>query len=36
LTAAGFSVRTIGDAGGIGYIEGAIRGAAEAVVQITT
>jgi NADPH-dependent 2,4-dienoyl-CoA reductase/sulfur reductase-like enzyme len=36
LTAAGFSVRTIGDAGGVGYIEGAIRGAAEAVVQITT
>ena len=35
LTAAGFSVRTIGDAGGVGYIEGAIRGAAEAVVAIT-
>jgi len=31
LSAAGFRVQTIGDAGGVGYIEGAMRGAAEAV-----
>ncbi|MGB5077698.1 MAG: NAD(P)/FAD-dependent oxidoreductase [Sphingorhabdus sp.] len=36
LTDAGLPVRTIGDATGVGYIEGAIRGAAEAVVQITS
>jgi 2,4-dienoyl-CoA reductase-like NADH-dependent reductase (Old Yellow Enzyme family)/NADPH-dependent 2,4-dienoyl-CoA reductase/sulfur reductase-like enzyme len=32
----GFVVRTIGDATGVGYIEGAIRGAAEAVAELTT
>ncbi|MBV1918198.1 MAG: NAD(P)/FAD-dependent oxidoreductase [Sphingomonadaceae bacterium] len=31
----GYLVHTIGDAGGVGYIEGAIQGAAKAVVQIT-
>jgi 2,4-dienoyl-CoA reductase-like NADH-dependent reductase (Old Yellow Enzyme family)/NADPH-dependent 2,4-dienoyl-CoA reductase/sulfur reductase-like enzyme len=31
LVEAGFDVRTIGDANGVGYIEGAIRGAAHAV-----
>ncbi|WP_353227361.1 FAD-dependent oxidoreductase [Novosphingobium sp.] len=34
LTAAGFAVHAIGDARGVGYIEGAIRGAAEAVRAI--
>lgn len=33
LTAAGLRVRVYGDATGIGYIEGAMRGAAEAVAQ---
>ena len=35
LRNAGFSVRAIGDAGGVGYIEGAMRGAADAVAAIT-
>ena len=35
LRAAGFSVHAIGDANGVGYIEGAIRGAYQTVVQIT-
>ena len=30
LTAAGFNVHSVGDANGVGYIEGAMRGAAEA------
>ena len=34
LEAAGFKVHTIGDAGGVGYIEGAMRGAYEAVQAI--
>jgi 2,4-dienoyl-CoA reductase-like NADH-dependent reductase (Old Yellow Enzyme family)/NADPH-dependent 2,4-dienoyl-CoA reductase/sulfur reductase-like enzyme len=34
LIAAGFAVHTIGDAGGVGYIEGAMWGAASAVRQI--
>lgn len=34
LTAAGFVVTAIGDAGGVGYIEGAMRGAYEAVRAI--
>ena len=34
LRAAGFNVHAIGDATGVGYIEGAIRGAADAVVAI--
>ena len=36
LDAAGFRVHAIGDANGVGYIEGAMRGAAEAVRVITT
>ncbi|WP_226016520.1 NAD(P)/FAD-dependent oxidoreductase [Novosphingobium sp. FKTRR1] len=36
LQASGFDVHTIGDANGVGYIEGAIRGAAEAVRMIAT
>ncbi|WP_408591026.1 FAD-dependent oxidoreductase [Novosphingobium sp.] len=36
LRASGFDVHTIGDANGVGYIEGAIRGAAEAVRMIAT
>lgn len=35
LRAAGFSVHSIGDANGVGYIEGAIRGAYQTVTQIT-
>ena len=35
LRAAGFKVHTIGDANGVGYIEGAMRGAADAVAAIT-
>lgn len=35
LRASGFAVTTIGDAGGVGYIEGAIRDAADAVQAIT-
>lgn len=35
LKAAGFTVHAIGDAGGVGYIEGAMRGAAEVVSAIT-
>jgi len=34
MTAAGFAVHVVGDAGGVGYIEGAIRGAAQAVRAI--
>lgn len=34
LTAADFTVHSVGDAGGVGYIEGAMRGAAEAVRKI--
>ncbi len=34
LRASGFAVTTIGDAGGVGYIEGAIRDAADAVQAI--
>ncbi|MBU6392952.1 MAG: FAD-dependent oxidoreductase [Sphingomonadales bacterium] len=34
LRAAGFHVHSIGDANGVGYIEGAIRGAGEVVRQI--
>jgi hypothetical protein len=34
LTAEGFTVYPIGDATGVGYIEGAMRGAAEAVRAI--
>ncbi len=34
LIAAGFTVHAIGDANGVGYIEGAIRGAADAVRAI--
>lgn len=34
LTAAGFTVHSIGDANNVGYIEGAIRGAADAVRKI--
>jgi len=34
LTAAGFKVQSIGDANGVGYIEGAMRGAADAVRKI--
>ncbi len=34
LTSAGFSVISIGDAGGVTYIEGAMRGAADAVAGI--
>jgi len=34
LTAAGFAVYVVGDAGGVGYIEGAMRGAADAVRKI--
>jgi NADPH-dependent 2,4-dienoyl-CoA reductase/sulfur reductase-like enzyme len=35
LREAGFSVRTIGDANGVGYIEGAMRGAYGVVTEIT-
>jgi len=31
MTGAGFAVHVVGDAGGVGYIEGAIRGATQAV-----
>ncbi len=34
LRASGFAVTAIGDAGGVGYIEGAIRDAADAVQAI--
>jgi NADPH-dependent 2,4-dienoyl-CoA reductase/sulfur reductase-like enzyme len=34
LKAAGFSVHVAGDAGGVGYIEGAMRGAAEVAQRI--
>ena len=34
LEAAGFSVYAVGDANGVGYIEGAIRGADKAVREI--
>ncbi|WP_449469272.1 FAD-dependent oxidoreductase [Sphingobium chungangianum] len=34
LKAAGFSVRSIGDANGVGYIEGAMQDAADAVIDI--
>lgn len=36
LTAAGFTVHSVGDANGVGYIEGAIRGAGEAVRAIAS
>lgn len=36
LTAAGFTVHSVGDANGVGYIEGAIRGAAEAVRKVAS
>jgi NADPH-dependent 2,4-dienoyl-CoA reductase/sulfur reductase-like enzyme len=36
LESAGFKVHAIGDANGVGYIEGAMRGAAEAVRVLTT
>lgn len=35
LRAAGFRIHTVGDANGVGYIEGAMRGAYNAVVDIT-
>lgn len=35
LRAAGYRVESIGDCNGVSYIEGAIRGAAEAVVRLT-
>lgn len=35
LREAGFSVRTVGDANGVGYIEGAMRGAYGVVTEIT-
>lgn len=35
LMAAGFTVHSVGDANGVGYIEGAMRGASEAVRKIT-
>ncbi|MEO0030304.1 MAG: hypothetical protein RIS94_62 [Pseudomonadota bacterium] len=35
LTAAGFTVHSVGDANGVGYIEGAMRGASDAVRKIT-
>jgi NADPH-dependent 2,4-dienoyl-CoA reductase/sulfur reductase-like enzyme len=34
LRAEGFTVETVGDANGVGYIEGAMRGAANAVAAI--
>jgi hypothetical protein len=34
LKAAGLSVHVIGDANGVGYIEGAMRGAAELAVRL--
>lgn len=34
LRAEGFAVETVGDCNGVGYIEGAIRGAAEAVARL--
>jgi NADPH-dependent 2,4-dienoyl-CoA reductase/sulfur reductase-like enzyme len=34
LRAAGFEVRAVGDANGVGYIEGAMRGAADAVREL--
>ncbi|AIT82196.1 hypothetical protein [Novosphingobium pentaromativorans] len=34
LKAAGFKVYSVGDANGVGYIEGAMRGAAKAVKEI--
>jgi 2,4-dienoyl-CoA reductase-like NADH-dependent reductase (Old Yellow Enzyme family)/NADPH-dependent 2,4-dienoyl-CoA reductase/sulfur reductase-like enzyme len=36
LTAAGFTVHSVGDAGGVSYIEGAMRGASEAVRTIAS
>ena len=36
LTAAGFTVHSVGDAGGVSYIEGAMRGASEAVRAIAS
>lgn len=36
LKAAGLAVSAIGDAGGVGYIEGAMRGAADAVAVLTS
>lgn len=35
LRAAGFRIHTVGDANGVGYIEGAMRGAYNAVMEIT-
>ncbi len=35
LRESGFSVRTIGDANGVGYIEGAMRGAYQVVTEVT-
>jgi hypothetical protein len=34
IRAAGFSVRVIGDAVGVGYVEGAMRAAAQAAAEI--
>ena len=34
LRGAGFTVETVGDCNGVGYIEGAIRGAAETVARL--
>ena len=34
MTAAGFKVHTVGDCNGVGYIEGAIAGAADVAVAI--
>jgi NADPH-dependent 2,4-dienoyl-CoA reductase/sulfur reductase-like enzyme len=36
LKAEGFNVQSIGDANGVGYIEGAIRGAYQTVINITS
>lgn len=36
LESAGFDVQTVGDANGISYVEGAMRGAAEAVRRIAS
>ena len=35
LRADGFAVETVGDANGVSYIEGAIRGAADAVMRLS-
>jgi hypothetical protein len=34
LRAAGFTVETVGDCNGVGYIEGAVRGATEIVARL--